>query len=355
MKSWIDYIYNFRELLNLLDRFCLKFCDKIGFPVSIYTCIKMFLIAVVFFIFAAITVMIVLWIERRVSARFQSRIGPNRVGFEGTLQPIADTIKLLGKEIIVPAGADKIVHFLAPIVVFTVSFLAYICLPFGPGLIATDLNLGILYIFAISSVAVVGILMAGWGSNNKYSMLGGMRATAQIISYEVPLVLSVVGVLMHTNTLRLSEIVHSQGGGLFNWFIFRQPVAFIIYIIAAIAEINRTPFDIPEAESELTAGYHTEYSGIRFAFFFLAEFTNMFLISGIATCIFLGGWHGFHGLPPWCWFLGKCYCVMFILMWFRWTFPRLRVDQLMNLSWKVLTPIALLNILVTGISIFISK
>ncbi len=302
--------------------------------------------------FIAVSVMFMIWLERRLCARFQSRIGPNRVGFQGCLQPIADVIKLLAKENIVPVCADKIVHLLAPVVVFLAAFMAYLCLPFGPGLIALDLNLGILFIFSITVLGVIGILMAGWGSNNKYSLLGGMRSVAQIVSYEIPLVLSVLGVIMLTNTLRITGIVDAQKG-FFDWFIFRQPLAFIIYIISATAELNRVPFDIPEAESELTAGYHTEYSGMRFAIFFLAEFTNMFMVSGIATSLFLGGWHGFGFLPAPLWFLIKCYGIVFLLIWFRWTFPRLRADQLMNFGWKFLMPLALINILITGVWIFL--
>ncbi len=313
--------------------------------------LKKLIIPAILLTFIPINVMFMIWLERRLSARFQSRIGPNRVGFQGCLQPIADIIKLLTKENIVPKCADHIVHLSAPIIVFTSAFMAYLCMPFGPGLIALDLNLGILYIFAVTALGVIGILMAGWGSNNKYSLLGGMRSVAQIISYEIPLILSVFGVVMLANTLKMSGIVESQKG-FFGWFIFRQPIAFVIYIIAATAELNRAPFDIPEAESELTAGYHTEYSGIRFAIFFLAEFTSMFTVAGIAVTLFMGGWHGFGFLPGPVWFLLKCYMVIFLLIWFRWTFPRLRVDQLMDFGWKILTPLAFLNIFVTGIWIY---
>lgn len=308
-------------------------------------------IAGIYLVFISISVMFMIWLERRLCARFQSRIGPNRVGFQGCLQSVADIIKLIAKENIVPTDADQIVHLLAPVVVFLAAFMAYLCLPFGPKLIALDLNLGILYIFSITVLGVTGILMAGWGSNNKYSLLGGMRSVAQIVSYEIPLVLSVLGVVMLTNTLKITEIVEAQKG-FFDWFIFRQPLAFVVYIISATAELNRVPFDIPEAESELTAGYHTEYSGMRFAIFFLAEFTNMFMVAGIASSLFLGGWQGFGFLPAPIWFLIKCYVIVFLLIWFRWTFPRLRADQLMDLGWKILVPIAFINILATGIWIY---
>ncbi|MDO8489586.1 MAG: NADH-quinone oxidoreductase subunit NuoH [Candidatus Omnitrophota bacterium] len=314
--------------------------------------VENFVVGGIILAFISLNVMFMIWLERRLCARFQSRLGPNRVGFQGCLQPVADMIKLLAKENIVPKDADKLVHLLSPVIVFTSAFMAYLCLPFGPRLIALDLNLGILYIFSVTILGVTGILMAGWGSNNKYSLLGGMRSVAQIVSYEIPLVLSILGVVMLASTLRITGIVEAQKG-FFGWFIFRQPFAFIIYIISATAELNRVPFDIPEAESELTAGYHTEYSGMRFAIFFLAEYANMFMVSGIAVSLFLGGWQGFGFLPPLAWFFLKCYGIVFLLIWFRWTFPRLRVDQLMNLGWKVLTPLAFLNILITGIWIFI--
>ncbi|MBF0217762.1 MAG: NADH-quinone oxidoreductase subunit NuoH [Candidatus Omnitrophica bacterium] len=316
----------------------------------LFELIKQLIIAAVLLGFIAVNAMFLIWLERRLCARFQVRIGPNRVGFQGCLQPIADMIKLLQKENIVPKDSDQLIHLLAPIVVFTAAFMAYLSLPFGPKLIALDMDMGILYIFAVTTLSVIGILMAGWGSNNKYSLLGGMRSVAQIISYEIPLVLSIFGVIMLSNTLRLPGIVESQKG-FFGWYIFQQPLAFVIYIIAATAELNRAPFDIPEAESELTAGYHTEYSGMRFGIFFLAEFTSMFMVSALAVCLFLGGWQGFGILPAPLWFIGKCYAVIFLLIWFRWTFPRLRVDQLMAFGWKILTPLAFLNILVTGLLI----
>jgi NADH-quinone oxidoreductase subunit H len=352
MKALLDYIFNLDLLFRDAMAQVLPLWIKLGGLDSSFVILETIVATAILLAFVAVNVMFMIWLERRLCGRFQSRIGPNRVGFQGALQPVADVLKLLAKENIVPKDADQIVHLFAPILVFTVAFMAYVCMPFGPGLIGMDLNLGILYIFSITALGVIAILMAGWGSNNKYSLLGGMRSVAQIVSYEIPLVLSILGVVMLTQTLRIPGIVEAQQG-FFDWFIFRQPLAFVIYIIAATAELNRVPFDIPEAESELTAGYHTEFSGMRFAIFFLAEFTNMFMVSAIATSLFLGGWQGFGFLPPPVWFFLKCYVIVFLLIWFRWTFPRLRVDQLMNLGWKVLTPLAFLNILLTGLGMFI--
>lgn len=299
--------------------------------------------------FIAISVMFLIWWERKVSAHIQSRLGPMMVGWHGWLQSIADTIKLLLKENIVATAADKASFWLAPLVVFIASFLPFVTIPFSKKMIAQDLNLGLFYILAVSSLGVIGIFMAGWGSGNKYSLLGGMRIVAQIISYEVPLVLSVLSIVMLTGTLSMVKIVEAQQG---LWFILVQPVAFLVYFISAIAEVNRAPFDISEAESELVAGFHTEYSGMKFAMFFLAEYTNMFVVSAIAAILFLGGWMG-PFLPGAVWFLLKVYFLIFIMMWVRWTFPRLRVDQLMGFAWKFLLPVAFLNILATSLALFL--
>ncbi|MDH4223707.1 MAG: NADH-quinone oxidoreductase subunit NuoH, partial [candidate division Zixibacteria bacterium] len=245
-----------------------------------------------------------------------------------------------------PGTADKVTYFLAPIIVFVAAFMAYICIPFGNGLIVKDLNIGILYILSITTFTIIGLLTAGWSSNNKYSILGGFRSAAQIISYEVPLTLSVLGVVLLAGTLSMQSIVNSQKN-VWEWFIWRQPVGFLIYLTAAIAEINRTPFDIPEAEQELVAGFNIEYSGMKFAMFFFAEFANLFLVSAIATTLFLGGWNG-PFLPSWVWFFIKSFFLVFMIMWFKWTFPRLRVDQLMDFAWKFLLPLAFLNLIITG-------
>lgn len=296
--------------------------------------------------FISVSAMFLIWWERKVSAHIQSRLGPMRVGWHGALQSVADAIKLLLKEDIVPTGVDKWVWWLAPFFTVVPAIMAFVCIPFGKNLIVKDLNVGILYIISISSIGILGIFMAGWGSNNKYSLLGGMRSAAQIISYEIPLVLSIITVVMFCGSLSMQEIINAQQKC---WFIFKPnlAIAFFVYIISATAEVNRAPFDIPEAESELVAGFHTEYSGMKFAMFFIAEYTNLFVISAIATTLFLGGWRG-PLLPPVVWFLIKTYSIIFVLMWVRWTFPRVRVDQLMGFAWKVLTPISFVNLIIAG-------
>lgn len=301
--------------------------------------------------FISISVMFLIWWERKISAHIQSRLGPMIVGWHGCLQTIADTLKLLLKENIVCKDADKITFWLAPLVVFVASFLPFVALPFSRFFIVQDLSLGLLYILAVSSLGVIGIFMAGWGSSNKYSLLGGMRTAAQIISYEIPLVLSILSIVLMTGSLSMNTIIQAQKNV---WFIFYQPIAFLIYFISAIAEVNRAPFDIAEAESELVAGFHTEYSGMKFSMFFLAEYTNMFVVCAIAATLFLGGWQG-PLLPGIVWFLLKVYFLIFVMMWVRWTFPRLRVDQLMEFAWKFLMPAAFLNILGTALVMAIMK
>ncbi len=317
-----------------------------GVPLFVPQLIVMVVVATAVLIFVAVSVMfMVLW-ERKISAHIQVRFGPMRVGgWHGWAQSIADGIKLLIKEDIVPEGADRLVFALAPMVVFAAGFAAYVIIPFGPGLIVSDLNIGVLFYISISSLTVVGIIMAGWSSNNKYSVLGAVRSAAQAVSYEVPLVVSILGVVMTVGSLSMTRIVEAQQGV---WFVIPQLLGFLIFLTAAIAECNRLPFDIPEAESELVAGFHVEYSGMRFAIFFLAEYANMFTVSAIATALFLGGWHG-PLLPGWLWFLLKTYFLIFVMMWLRWTLARLRVDQLMYLGWKVLLPLAFLNMGITGL------
>lgn len=317
-----------------------------GLPLFVPQLIVMVVVATAVLIFVAVSVMFMVWWERKISAHIQVRFGPMRVGgWHGWAQSIADGIKLLIKEDIVPEGADRLVFALAPMVVFAAGLAAYVIIPFGPGLIVSDLNIGVLFYISISSLTVVGIIMAGWSSNNKYSVLGAIRSAAQAVSYEVPLVVSILGVIMTVGSLSMIRIVEAQQGV---WFVIPQLLGFLIYLIAAIAECNRLPFDIPEAESELVAGFHVEYSGMRFAIFFLAEYANMFTVSAIATALFLGGWHG-PLLPGWLWFLLKTYFLIFVMMWLRWTLARLRVDQLMNLGWKVLLPLAFLNTGITGL------
>ncbi|MBI4216169.1 MAG: NADH-quinone oxidoreductase subunit NuoH [Chloroflexi bacterium] len=296
------------------------------------------------------TVLAFIWLERRGISRFQVRLGPDRVGPMGLLQPIADAVKLMTKEDIVPAGGDRAVHYLAAVLVFVPALLVFAVLPFAPGVVFADLNIGILYIIAIGSVGVIGVFMGGWASNNKYSLMGAMRAVAQMVSYEVPMVLSVIGVVMVAQSLSLEHIVQAQELP----FILLQPLGFFIYFAAASAELNRTPMDLLEAESEIIAGYHVEYSGMKFALFFLAEYANALAVSIIVSTLFLGGWK-LPLVPPYIALPLKIFAVFGLMLWIRSTLPRLRVDQLMGFAWKGLLPIALLNIFITGGELLIFK
>jgi NADH-quinone oxidoreductase subunit H len=287
--------------------------------------------------------------ERKVIGWMQSRIGPNRVGPWGLLQTVADVLKLLLKEDIVPQKADETLFKLAPVIAFVPAFAVVAVLPFTDSLVFADIGVGLLYFIAISSITTIGILAGGWASNNKYALIGAMRSAAQMISYEIPLVMSLVGVIMAAGTLNLSGIVEAQKE---MWFIVPQFIGFVVFFIASLAELNRTPFDLPEAESELVAGYHVEYSGFRFAFFMLAEYVYVFAMSALTTVLFLGGWNplfGFTFLPPLIWFLLKFSLIVFTLVWIRATLPRIRVDQLMQLGWKVLLPVALFNIFLSAL------
>jgi NADH-quinone oxidoreductase subunit H len=299
--------------------------------------------------FSQLNALFLVWLERKVAGHIQLRIGPKEVGPFGLLQTIADGIKLVGKELITPLSADRKLFVIAPVLVFMPVLVGFLVLPFGPDLILRDMNLGVLLIFAFSAFTVLAILAGGWAANNKYALLGAIRSVAQNVAYEIPLLLATMSVVLMVHSLRFSDIVQAQGR---IWFIFLQPVAGLIYLICATAETNRAPFDIPEAESELVAGFHTEYTGMRFGLFFLAEYTNMFIVSAVATSLFFGGWQGPFGfslgLPGVVWFLAKTYFLIFVLMWVRWTFPRLRFDQLMNFSWKVMIPLALANLIVTA-------
>jgi NADH-quinone oxidoreductase subunit H len=309
------------------------------------------IMSVVYFVAIAAVVtfniIIIVWMDRRVASLFQERIGPNRVGPFGLLQSLVDAVKLIGKESIIPAAVDKTVYKIAPIFIFTITFMMYAVLPYGKGMSAVNLNLGILYFAAVSSTSTIAILMAGWGSNNKYALLGGMRTIAQVVSYEIPLAFSMLGIVMITGTLNLNEIVASQSGV---WNILLQPVAFVIFIISALAELNRSPFDMTEAEQEIVAGFHTEYTGMRFALFFMAEYANLFVVSALGVTLFFGGWHG-PILPSWLWFMIKSYAMIFFILWIRWTMPRARIDKMMQFNWKVLIPLSIANVLVTGIGI----
>lgn len=318
---------------------------------------EMVLIGLLFLTFFAVLGLFLVYLERKVCAVIQNRVGPNRVGKWGLLQTIADLIKLLMKELIPIRKADHLLFTLAPFIVIIASFMAMAALPFAKGLQAIDFNIGVLYIMAVSSLGVVGILVAGWSSNSKYSLIGAMRSGAQIVSYELSVGLSIIAIVIFAGTMSLSGIIESQVDG---WWIFKGHlpaiVSFIIFLIASTAEINRGPFDLAEAESELTAGFHTEYSGIKFAFFFLAEYINMFIVASLGATVFLGGWMPFHignwdgfnqimdFVPPIIWFFTKTFFIIYVIMWFKWTFPRLRIDQLLTLEWKYLLPISLGNI-----------
>jgi len=352
----------FADLVQSLYAFAMAW----GIPYVVFALVVMAIQVGAVIGYISVAAMFLIWWERKISAHIQVRFGPMRVGgWHGWAQSIADGLKLLLKEDIIPRGADRVVFVLAPMVVFAASLAAYVTIPWAPGLIVRDLNIGILYMVSISSLAVVGIIMAGWSSNNKYSVLGAMRSAAQAVSYEVPMVVALLGPVMLAGSMRMGALVEAQAQGAWlgilpGWFVFPQILAFLIYFICALAECNRLPFDIPEAESELVAGFHVEYSGMRFAIFFLAEYANMFTVSAIATTMFLGGWHGpwitLPGLSPGlsqglfglAWFQVKCYFLIFVMMWLRWTLARLRVDQLMDFSWKVLLPLSFANLVITG-------
>lgn len=311
--------------------------------------------------FLSLLGMVLIYVERKVAAHFQCRLGPMRVGWHGILQSVADAIKLLLKEDLIPNRADRILFYMAPALSIMATVLALIVIPMSPSLQVVDLNIGIVFIAGVSGFGVLGILLGGWSSNNKWSLLGAMRAGAQFISYEISVTLSLIIAVLFAGSLQLSEIVLSQSDG---WWIWRghfvAVIAFFVFIIASTAELNRPPFDLPEAESELTGGFHTEYSGLRFSFFFLAEFINMFITSALAATLFLGGWMPFHIggfevfnsvmdiIPPGLWFAGKTASIIFLMMWVRWTFPRLRVDQLMRFEWKFLMPLSFANLLIAA-------
>jgi NADH-quinone oxidoreductase subunit H len=296
------------------------------------------------------------WLERKLVARIQTRLGPMNTGFQGLLQPVADLVKLLFKEDIRPRHVDKFIYMLAPLAAFIPATLSIAVVPFGDSielfgrqvdLVISELNIGILYVFAVTSLGVYAITMAGWSSNSKYSLLGALRSAAQMISYEIGLGLAIVVVVLMAGTLDLVEIVNRQNS-ILNWYIFTNPVAFILYFTCAVAETNRAPFDLPEAESELVAGYFTEYSSMKFGMFFVGEYANMITVGAIATTLFFGGWQG-PILPPVVWFVIKVALFMVIYVWTRGTLPRFRYDQLMSFGWKVILPISLLNVLVTAL------
>ncbi len=328
-------------------------------------------IVLTLFIFVALlsSAAAMVWVERRVAALLQQRRGPTRVGWQGLLQPFADVIKLMFKEELRPRAADPLLVALAPIISATAAFSAFAVVPFGAsttlfGLLdaplklqVSDVNVAVLVIFAIGSMGVYGIVLAGWSSNSKYSLLGGLRSSAQMISYELSYGMALASVLLIGNSLSLTDLVNGQSGVWFGfvprWFLFLQPIGFLIFMTAGVAETNRAPFDFPEAEQELVAGYHTEYSSMSFAMFFLAEYINMVTVSAIATDLYLGGWHG-PWLPlslGWIWFLLKVSALLFFYVWMRWTLPRYRYDQLMEFGWKWLLPVAVLNLIATAAAV----
>jgi len=351
-------------------------------PLSIY--IIYIIVAIGLFAFAALFALFGVYAERKVSAFIQDRLGPTETGKFGLLQTLADALKLLQKESIIPKAADKVMFSLAPVIIFVSVYMGFACMPWAPGVVPSKISIGLYYVFAIISVETLGILMAGWGSNNKYSILGAMRSVAQIISYEIPAGFALIAVVMITRTLDLQQIALQQGvltnetakflglinvthiGGVLSWNIFQAPhliVAFVIYFISSLAESNRAPFDIPEAESELVAGFHTELGGMNFGFVFLAEYSMMFLLSMIAVILFLGAWNtplpnmGSLKLADWTtgivwgvfWTFVKTLLLIGVQIWIRWTLPRLRVDKLMDLCWKVLTPLAFLCMIISGV------
>lgn len=322
--------------------------------------IEFVLVAVALLTLYAVLALILIYVERKITAFFQARLGPNRVGKYGLVQSVADMVKILIKEIIHVRQSDRFLFFTAPFFMIIASMLTFGALPFGKGLQAVDFNIGVFYVVAVSSLGIIGVLLAGWSSNNKYSMIGAMRSGAQFISYELSAGFALMTMVVLSGTMSFSKIIEGQTY-LHQWNIIAGHVpaliAFIIYLISGHAETNRGPFDLPEAESELTAGYHTEYSGLQFGFFYLAEYLNMFIVAGIATTVFLGGWmpiqiQGWDAfnevmnyIPSFLWFFGKAGFLIFLSLWVRWTFPRLRIDQLLNLEWKYLLPINLFNIL----------
>ena len=341
---------------NVQDWLLMKFNPTMALAIE---CVIVILLSISLF---AILGLVLVLMERKVAANIQIRLGPNRVGPGGMFQTVADTLKLIMKEGLVPDKADKFLFNLAPFVVMMVGMLLLAPIAFAKNFQIWDINIGVLYISSVSSLSVIGILMAGWASNNKYSLLGAMRSGAQIVSYELSAGFAVLTIVVLTGSLQLSEIVNAQQNG---WWIFKghipAVIAFVLYIIAVTAETNRAPFDLAEAESELTAGFHTEYSGMRFALFFLAEYINIFIVCAIGATLFFGGWMPLHignweafnhimdYIPSSVWFMGKTFFLIFLIMWFRWTFPRLRVDQLLNLEWKYLLPISLFNLLLVAV------
>jgi NADH-quinone oxidoreductase subunit H len=359
MGNAYDLIVNILTALGVYDQI-LSLFQKLEMEYVLRIIIVLVEIAVLL-VFLLLTIMFLTWMERKVVAMVQARYGPMVTGPRGLLQPVMDGIKLMGKEDIIPANADRWIFTLAAFITFIPALLVFVPLPFGESLILSDLRVGLLYLIAVSAISPIAILLGGWASNNKYSLMGAMRAVAQDISYTIPLALAAIAVVLFTGSLSTVDIVNAQSGTWFGiipqWFIFLQPLGFILFLIASIAEMGRIPFDFQESEQELVAGFFTEYSGMKFAMFFLAEYAHLFAVSGIVVTLFLGGWTGplLPFAPRWAiplislvYFLIKTYAVIFFAMWLRDTVPRMRIDQLLNLGWKIMVPLALLNLLLAG-------
>jgi NADH-quinone oxidoreductase subunit H len=322
--------------------------------------LRLLLFLVALIAFAAGNAAYLVWLERKVCAHIQCRIGPKEVGPFGLFQPLVDGLKLMSKQILIPQGIDPYLFKVAPLLVLVPAVMSFVVIPFSDTLVAREINIGLLMIFAFASVNVLGLLLGGWGSNNKYAVISAARAVSQNVAYEIPMLITVITLIMVTHTMNLQEIVTQQAGGIFDWYLFRfsaNPlmfVSFLIFFICSLAETNRAPFDLGEAESELIAGYHTEYSGMGFGVFFMGEYANMVIGASLATVLFLGGWHSPAAFLPdaglWgiFWFLIKVYFLIFCVMWIRWTYPRTTLWGLLNLSWMYLIPLSLFNLLLTG-------
>lgn len=346
--------YDFRDLGNPIARL-IEALEDAGLSGGWIYAITGLLGAIGILSFIGVVAVVNIWIERRLIGRIQVRRGPNRVGPFGLLQPVADAIKLIQKEALQPDNADGLMFTLAPILIFIPAILAFSVLPWGEHMVLADLNVGVLFLLALSSTTTIIIFMAGYASNNKYAILGSMRVIAMLISYELPVVLALLGVVLFAGTMSLTGIVAFQET-YWSWLIFLQPLAFLIFLLGSTAELNRTPADIAEAESEIVAGFHIEYSGMKFGLFYAAELVNAVAVSAIIASLFLGGWWAFgleEFVPGWIIFIGKLYAVYFILIWFRGTLPRFRVDQLMAFAWKVLLPLAIINVLVVALEVFL--
>lgn len=354
MRDWIDHLAANSELLG-------------GLPRGLLYTTGILLACSIVLLFVSLFAGEIVWMERRISGRIQARIGPNRVGPQGLLQFLADGVKLLAKEDIIPASADRMVFLIAPYIVFAGAFAAFAAIPFGYGLVSADMNFGLFFVLSISSIEVVGVIMAGWSSNSKWSILGTMREVAQVVSYEMPLAISALTVVVLAGTLNLSDIVAQQEGWVWHWFIFRSPatfVGFFIFFTAALAALKRAPFDMPEAESELVAGFHTEYTGFRFAIFFLAEYAGMFLFAMLTAVLFFGGWQTGTPLDSSTGVLWrtlgflvlfvKAFLLLSVMIWIRWSLPRYRVDKVMYLCYKVLLPWSVVCVIVAALQVLLT-